>query len=336
MAKKLSSNHYLASPASSPQPGYVQHRGGYWTDGEDSQRAPSDRTTNMSEYYMVANERAQVIPKASERKSRSHQKRSQALHASSPNLRAPSQISYDKRSASGVRAASVASNFSDKRSKRGGSVGVHGSSSHLREPTHFNDDGSDVYVTSGAYRAPSEISRGSRYSRNARGAPSQYSYRSGAAPSEMSTVKTKNSRKGGVVVETMSAPNPFCPNTKGLCCLLLLINLGLILITLGFVIVMQFYEPLFVWILGIVFLVFGFIALNVSLIYCVSVCKDMKSPKQVAMEDHYWTHHWQKNFSLPEIHYKSEEKFPESDRYSDRYSISKYSAKYSDKAHQRY
>ena len=61
MAKKLSSNHYLASPAGSPQPGYVQHRGGYWTDGEDSQRAPSDRTANLSEYYMVANERAQVI-----------------------------------------------------------------------------------------------------------------------------------------------------------------------------------------------------------------------------------------------------------------------------------
>lgn len=79
------------------------------------------------------------------------------------------------------------------------------------------------------------------------------------------------------------------------------------------------------------FLVFGFIALNVSLIYCVSVCKDMKSPKEVAMQDNYWTHHWQKNFGLPEIHYKSEEKFPESDRGSDKYSISKYSAKYSDK-----
>lgn len=45
----------------------------------------------------------------------------------------------------------------------------------------------------------------------------------------------------------MSAPNPFCPNVKGVCCLMLLLNLGLILVTLGFVIVIQFIEPLFVW-----------------------------------------------------------------------------------------
>jgi predicted transporter len=45
----------------------------------------------------------------------------------------------------------------------------------------------------------------------------------------------------------MAAPNPFCPNTKGICCLMLLINLGLILVTLGFVVVIQFFEPVFVW-----------------------------------------------------------------------------------------
>jgi hypothetical protein len=89
-------------------------------------------------------------------------------------------------------------------------------------------------------------SRGSRYSRHSQ-PPSHYSYRSGQAPSEVSTVKTKTSRKGGLVVETMAAPNPFCPNTKGICCLMLLINLGLILVTIGFVVVIQFFEPLFVW-----------------------------------------------------------------------------------------
>lgn len=80
------------------------------------------------------------------------------------------------------------------------------------------------------------------------GPPSHYSYRS-RPPSEVSTVRTitKTGRKAGVVVETMSAPNPFCPNTKGVCCLLLLLNLGLILVTLGFVIVIQFFEPFFVW-----------------------------------------------------------------------------------------
>nr|CAD7571973.1 unnamed protein product [Timema californicum] len=173
--------------------------------------------------------------------------------------------------------------------------------------------------------------RGSRYSHHSR-PPSHYSYRSGKAPSEVSTVKTKTSRKGGVVVETMAAPNPFCPNTKGICCLMLLLNLGLILVTLGFVVVIQFFEPLIVWILGIVFLIFGFLTLIGSLVYCVHVCKDAKSPKDVHPEDLYWTHHWQKNIGSPEIHYKAEDKYPD-DRYSDRYSVSKYSGKYSDKDH---
>lgn len=164
----------------------------------------------------------------------------------------------------GHRAPSSASARSDRKEKN--------NERPRQNSQPYEDSGSDVYVTSGAYRAPSEIrcrhltysitkinssnrptlccfafSRGSKVSRYTRGVPSQYSYRSGAAPSELSTVKTKTSRKGGAVVETMSAPNPFCPNTKGLCCLLLLINLGLILITLGFVIVMQFFEPLFIW-----------------------------------------------------------------------------------------
>lgn len=33
----------------------------------------------------------------------------------------------------------------------------------------------------------------------------------------------------------------------GVCCLLVLVNLGLILITLGFSIVLQLFEPAFVW-----------------------------------------------------------------------------------------
>lgn len=86
------------------------------------------------------------------------------------------------------------------------------------------------------------------YSRGSRArAPSHYSYRSGVAPSTASTVKTKTSKRGGVTVETMAAPNPFCPNIKGMCCLMLLLNLGIILVTLGFVIVIQFFQPVYVW-----------------------------------------------------------------------------------------
>ncbi|XP_019871676.1 uncharacterized protein LOC109600049 [Aethina tumida] len=194
------------------------------------------------------------------------------------------------------------------------------------------DNGSDIYVTSGAYKAPSEISRGSRAP-----APSHYSYRSGrsgrsvgAAPSVASTTKTRTSRKAGVTVETMAAPNPFCPNIRGMCCLMLLLNLAIVLVTLGFVIVIQFFEPLYVWILGIIFLIFGFLTLIGSIIYCVIICKDVKSPAEVQPEDLYWTHHWQKHIGTPEIHYKAEEKYPD-DRYSDRYSVSKLSAKYDDR-----
>ncbi|QQP55884.1 Uncharacterized protein FKW44_000354 [Caligus rogercresseyi] len=53
--------------------------------------------------------------------------------------------------------------------------------------------------------------------------------------------------KAGVIVETMSAPNPFCPNTKGVCCLMLLVNLGIILVAIGFIIVLQLREPDIVW-----------------------------------------------------------------------------------------
>lgn len=204
-------------------------------------------------------------------------------------------------------------------------------SSALSRGSGYDDNNSDIYVTSGAYKAPSEFSRGSR----SRAPPSHYSYRSNGnrAPSVASTTaKSRTSRKAGVTVETMAAPNPFCPNIKGMCCLMLLLNLGIILVTLGFVIVIQFFEPVYVWILGIVFLIFGFLTLIGSLIYCVVVCRDVRHPDDVHPEDIYWTHHWKGHIgarppSNTEIHYKPE-KYREptdADRYSDRYSVGKLS-----------
>ncbi|KAJ8713671.1 hypothetical protein PYW07_014041 [Mythimna separata] len=181
---------------------------------------------------------------------------------------------------------------------------------------------SDVYVTSAAYRPPSEISRQSRAPR------SVYSYRSAVAPSVASTHRSKVSRKAGVKVDAMAAPNPFCPNVKGMCCLMLLLNLGLILVTLGFVIVLQFFEPLFVWILGIVFLIFGFITLVGSLIYCVVLCRENPYPRYP--DDFYWTHHWSKTIGPSEIHYSASEKQYIKNGHSDRYN-NKYNGKYSDR-----
>lgn len=141
----------------------------------------------------------------------------------------------------------------------------------------------------------------------------------------------RSTRQAGARIEAMSAPNPFCPNARGVCCLMLLINLGLILVTLGFVIVIQFVEPVFVYILGIVFLIFGFLTLIGSMVYCVIVCRDAKTPSQVRNEDLYWTKHWQKSIGYTpqnEINYKA-------DRYdSDRYSVGRMSATPS--VHRRY
>ncbi|XP_065161020.1 uncharacterized protein [Atheta coriaria] len=266
MVKRINKNHYVATQRHTDSPTPVHVARSVYSDGEESQRAPSERT--LSEYtpYTVVNER-------------------RYLNARNPPPRASSALSRH-------------------------SAGY--------------DNGSDIYVTSGAYKSPSEISR-------SRGAPSHYSYRSARAPSIASTAKTRNSRKAGVTIETMAAPNPFCPNIKGMCCLMLLLNLGIILVTLGFVIVIQFFEPAYVWFLGIVFLIFGFLTLIGSLIYCVVVCRDAKRPDEIHPEDLYWTHHWQKSFgTVPpsEVHYKTSEKYAD-DRYSDRYSVSKLSGKYS-------
>ncbi|XP_037936303.1 uncharacterized protein LOC119670208 [Teleopsis dalmanni] len=293
--KKIKSGHYVATHGRlTPDPPYVHSNRGYSTDGEESHRAPSERT--MSE-YTIAHERSSPHGQHynSSRKSRvnisqhTNNTNSRSLMGSTP-MRTSSVLSYD----------------------------------------HGGDAGSDIYVTSGAYKAPSEISRYSHRPHSRGGPRSVYSVASTAKTGRSSRSTTKR----GAKIETMSAPNPFCPNIKGVCCLMLLLNLGLILVTLGFVIVVQFYEPLYVWVLGIIFLVFGFLTLIGCMVYCVYVCHDAKTPSQIRNEDLYWTRHWQKNigYTPQEINYKADKY----DAYSDRYSVSKISGKYSDRESNRY
>jgi len=138
--------------------------------------------------------------------------------------------------------------------------------------------------------------------------------------SGMSTVKSKNTMKAGLAVETMSAPNPFCPNTRGVCCLMVLANLALILICIGFIIVLQLTDPPVIWNIGIVILVFGFVTLFITLIYCMCICQETSTHKagQPPPGELYWTHHWQKNFTIPELstkdtveRWEDEDRFPE-------------------------
>lgn len=101
-------------------PDYSHANRGYWTDGEESQRAPSERT--LSEYTM-AHERTSSPPHRPMRnKERTINVGPRPLGPlSGPPTRmpprAPSALSYD----------------------------------------HGGDTGSDIYVTSAAYKAPSEL-----------------------------------------------------------------------------------------------------------------------------------------------------------------------------------
>lgn len=72
-------------------------------------------------------------------------------------------------------------------------------------------------------------------------------YRTAPPYTEDATMRSKTSKRGGIVIETSRAPHPMCPNTRSCCCLMLLFNLGLLLICLGFVIVLQLNDPPFVW-----------------------------------------------------------------------------------------
>ncbi|XP_028179370.1 uncharacterized protein LOC135077730 [Ostrinia nubilalis] len=235
--------------------------------------------------------------------------------------RAPSERTLSEYTTMDERTRSPSGGGDQRHSEQRHSEQRHTERNGRRQPNGSPRADSDVYVTSAAYRPPSEISRQSRAPR------SVYSYRSAVAPSVASTHRSKVSRKAGVKVDAMAAPNPFCPNVKGMCCLMLLLNLGLILVTLGFVIVLQFFEPLFVWILGIVFLIFGFITLVGSLIYCVVLCRENPYPRYP--DDFYWTHHWSKTIGPSEIHYSASEKPYRQNGHSDRYN--KYNGKYSDR-----
>merc|ERR1711990_712543 len=88
----------------------------------------------------------------------------------------------------------------------------------------------------------------------------------------MSTVKSKNTMKAGLAVETMSAPNPF----------------------------------------------FGFVTLFITLIYCMCICQETSTHKagQPPPGELYWTHHWQKNFTIPEMSSKAtEQRWEDEDRF---------------------
>lgn len=163
-------------------------------------------------------------------------------------------------------------------------------------PTHQVTAGSGHYLVS-----DSGVHRPQPHHHRPNSASSQYgeSHRaSGVSQSGLprpDSVKTSTSRHGNVMVETMSAPHPCCPNTKGVCCLMILLNLSLILISLGFVIVLQLFRPPFVWYIGVILLVAGFASLIFCLVYCSWVCSGSRRYRS-SNGQLYWTHHWRRQW----------------------------------------
>lgn len=203
-ARKVRKGHYVAAHNHKSVSPPYSSTNRAYFSDGDESRPPSERT--LSEYTMV-NERMTTPPHSgTSRKSRDKSRSSNGARSlSSPPTRTP------------PRAPSAMS---------------------------YSGDNGDIYVTSAAYKTPSEVSRYSVPHRTYHVHKPRSVY---SVASSKRTGRSHTSRRVGAKVEAMSAPNPFCPNIRGVCCLMLLINLGLILITLGFVIVIQFVEPLFVW-----------------------------------------------------------------------------------------
>ncbi|CAG0914260.1 unnamed protein product [Notodromas monacha] len=178
---------------------------------------------------------------------------------------------------------------------------------HTRTPLPESHYKSNLQVAS-IYKSPSELS----YHTYKSGGPP----RSGVAPSESATTKTKTSRYGRIQVDTVAAPHPYCPNTKGTCCLMVLFNLALIIVVLGFIVVLQIRDPPPLWYFGICMLIFGFCTLVGTLIYCVYVCRDRPDPNTFPYGEQYWTHHWRRSLDFGEKPKQNEIFYPPDDAHS--------------------
>ena len=78
--------------------------------------------------------------------------------------------------------------------------------------------------------------------------------------------------------------------------------------------------------LGLFMLIFGFVTLIGTMIYCVYMCRAHPPPATLQQDELYWTH--RKHFSSPEIHYTTTQNkkyyptaYSNGSLHSDRYSI---------------
>lgn len=145
-----------------PDPPYVHANRAYSTDGEESQRAPSERT--ISEYTIV-HEKASAPALTTPASSAGHQHKGRLKGSSAYHHHNHHQPHHQPHHHSLMDTLTVDGNLG----KRMSSSGSGGSTSGGRPPPMRNflsmhnnydqsiDASSDIYVTSGAYKAPSEI-----------------------------------------------------------------------------------------------------------------------------------------------------------------------------------
>jgi len=137
---------------------------------------------------------------------------------------------------------------------------------------------------------------------------SEFSYDDGSrAASEKSYVSSKTKRSGHITGSLDIAENPLCPRIRGLCCLIILFNLAIILVCLGFVVVCQLFEPAFAWWVGLFILIFGFVTLIGCFIYCFVICREHKQEMEEKNGELQWTHHWSKTMRFGEINYDNQQ-----------------------------
>lgn len=156
---RLKGGHYVATHSRlTPDPPYVHANRAYSTDGEESQRAPSERT--ISEYTIV-HEKASPPGHTTPGSTAGHQHKSRLKSSSAYHHHNHHQPHHNLL----MDTLTVDGNLG----KRMSSSGSGGSTSGGRPPPMRNflsmhnnydqsiDASSDIYVTSGAYKAPSEI-----------------------------------------------------------------------------------------------------------------------------------------------------------------------------------
>ena len=201
----------MARGYSEPDPDYRPSRP---TRRAESQRYGERHTVagysaHYAESPVISSEVGQPQPQPPRTLPRSKSAASRSRHSTLPRPEVSRSASRASRAPPGPPATTSLSKVTRSRSWGARPGGV----------VLYNRHGEPVEATAGGQagpppKAPSTIGVGYRPNTALSGKSVRSNGTNMTAASGLSTVKSKNTMKAGLAVETMSAPNPFCPNTK--------------------------------------------------------------------------------------------------------------------------